>query len=137
MAPAAATPLATPAHADVGITLDVNDLDRSCRFYALALGFDVAAAARAGQIYEERVLRSPLVPHLALSLRAAFGKRATGGGPGSLLTLSLAVADAPAHAARLGNTVRWIGTAPGQPQTPGRYRFADPDGYHIELVSRS
>ncbi len=123
--------------ADVGVALDVNDLDRSCRFYALALGFEVVGGRRAGLILEERVLRSPLVPGLALTLRAAFGKRATGGGPGSLLGLTVAVPDAPAHAARLGDTVRWIGTAPGQPEAPGRYRFVDPDGYQIELVSRA
>lgn len=119
---------------DVGLTLDVNDLARSCDFYARVLGFEVVQVKRAGLIYEERLLRSPTVPRLSLTLRAAFGKRATGGGPGSILTISLAVPRRSELVGRLGATVKWIGPAPGQTDASPNPRFADPDGYQIELV---
>ncbi len=131
---AAATSTTAVAHAPIGIALDVNDLGRSCAFYAGTLGFEVVSTIRPGLIYESRTLRSPLVPQLDLTLRAAFGKRATGGGPGSLLAIRLRVGDAAALVERLGPLVRWIGAAPAAGGAAGVLRFADPDGYHIEIV---
>lgn len=132
----AATPSLAPTgiRTEVGLTIDVNDLERSCRFYAATLGFEVTSIKRPGLIYEERALRSPLCPSLTLTLRAAFGKRSTGGGPGSLLTISLTVPDRATLIGRLGTTVRWIGAAPGHADACPNPHFADPDGYQIELV---
>ncbi|MFN0012515.1 MAG: VOC family protein [Phycisphaerales bacterium] len=137
---ATATSPAAVAHAPLGIALDVNDLERSCTFYKAILGFEVVATTRSGLIYESRTLRSPLVPHLDLILRGAFGKRATGGGPGSLLAITLRVSDPASMVERLTPLVKWIGAAPGAEAKGGEcvparaLRFADPDGYHIELV---
>lgn len=118
----------------VAITLDVNDLPRACAFYAKALDFEPVAVDRPGLIYEVRSLRSPLCPNLELRLRAAFGKRATGGGPGSLLLLTIRVDDLPASLARLADVVPWVGSKPAAPYTQDRATFADPDGYQIQLV---
>ena len=133
-APSTTSPSTRLQNTCVAITLDVNELQRSCAFYARVLAFETVATERAGLIYEVRSLRSPLCPNIELRLRAAFGKRATGGGPGSLLLLTIRVDDLPASLARLADGVPWVGAKPAEPFTQDRATFADPDGYQIQLV---
>jgi len=114
----------------------VQDLERSCAFYAAALGFAVVETARAGMFLERRWLISPRVPGLRLSLRAAFGKRVTGSQPGALLSIDLPVtgwAEAVgAMTAALGEQARWIAKAPGPDDRAAQ--MLDPDGYVLELI---
>lgn len=123
-----------PPAPPIAISLDVSDLEASCRFYQELLGYTVIATERAGLIYEQRTLRSPRVPALELRLRAAFGKRPIGSTPGSLLRLSVRVADIRAALGGLSSPVRWVGPAPAGDGVLAAALLADPDGYVIEFV---
>lgn len=117
--------------APIRLAMDVSDLDASTAFYRDLFGFEVQSTDRAGMIYESRVLHSPRFPALDLQLRAGFGRRVTGTGPGGVLRISLQVPDLNQEIARLQGRARWI----GEPPKPGDslVRFADPDAYIIEL----
>lgn len=115
----------------VRLAMDVSNLDASAAFYRDLLGFDVVCSQRPGLIYETRLTRSHRFPALELELRAGFGKRVGGSGPGGVLRFGFQVPDLPAAVAQLTGKVRWIGEAP--PPDAQAVRFADPDGYVIEL----
>jgi catechol 2,3-dioxygenase-like lactoylglutathione lyase family enzyme len=119
----------------VGLSLDVQDLERSCEFYGRLLGFVVVDTYRAGMLLERRTLRSGLLPSVQLTLRGAFGKRVTGSQPGSVLSMDLAVSDWPAGAVALGERLAggavWVGKAPGPDDASGQ--LLDPDGYVVQL----
>jgi catechol 2,3-dioxygenase-like lactoylglutathione lyase family enzyme len=115
----------------VVVGLDVNNLEASCAFYRAGLGFEVAGVTRGGMIYETRTLVSGRWPWLALELRAAFGKRAVGSGPGGLLSIGLKVEAPGALLPGLLGVARWIGPVPEAGCE--RLRFCDPDGYVIEI----
>ncbi|MGD9689349.1 MAG: VOC family protein [Phycisphaerales bacterium] len=131
---ASAEPAAS--NAQVIIALDVADLDASSAFYGEVLGFTLESTERAGLIFESRTFASKDHPALRLRLRAAFGRRPIGSS-GGMLSLSLRVPLQALHArvAHLLPRVRWIGTPPASPPEGNRVRFADPDGYIIELFA--
>lgn len=119
----------------VGVSLDVQDLDRSCEFYGRAFGFAVVDTFRGGMLMERRTLRSHCLPAVQLTLRAAFGKRVTGSQPGAMLSMDFAVSDWPggiaALTASLGPAARWVGKVPGAEDQSGQ--LLDPDGYVLQL----
>jgi len=115
----------------VRIAMDVSDLDASTTFYRDILGFNLVSSDRPGLIYETRLTRSDRFPALELELRAGFGKRIGGSGPGGVLRFGFQVPDLNAAVAQLTGKVRWIGEPPAADATA--VRFADPDGYVIEL----
>lgn len=127
----------TTAPADIGISLDVSDIDASCAFYDALLGFRTVSSERAGLIYERRHLRSAQLPSLELQLRAAFGKRPIGSTPGSMLAITLRVTDVRVALGSLAahRPIRWVGPAPAAEGPLAHATIADPDGYVLELVA--
>jgi catechol 2,3-dioxygenase-like lactoylglutathione lyase family enzyme len=122
----------------VRLTLDVQNLDRSCQFYKHLLGLEVKAVQRAGMIHEHRTLESPGLPGVELVIRSAFGRRVTGSGPGGLLSIGLPVRSLPEviRAAAAMGASKWVGENPeANPDAPREMvQLADPDGYILEIM---
>jgi len=131
----APTPLALSNSVQTVITLDVQDLARSCAFYQAALDYSVIATERAGMLLEARILTSTRFPAVALRLRAAFGKRVGGSQPGGLMKLSFSDSLDPERLAYLPTLVHFITSPALEGQQPHAVAFNDPDGYFIELCS--
>lgn len=118
------------------VAFDVNDLDRSVEFYGRTLGFVVINVRRQGLLLESRELVSDRYPGLGLHLRQQFGIRVGGTRPGHILRMSLHTTDLRASVAALHGQVRWIGHDPTVEESGTSVRFADPDGYELELFTQ-
>jgi catechol 2,3-dioxygenase-like lactoylglutathione lyase family enzyme len=118
------------------LTLDVEQLDRSAKFYADMFGFAELASERAGRRLECRLLQSPRIPGLALRLRQTLGKRILATQPGTVSRISLPwptldadVATTFAALVRVAEPLLVDGKAVSM-------ITRDPDGYTIELFTQ-
>lgn len=120
------------AEPPVIIAMDVADLDRSCAFYARALGMSVVTVERAGLIFESRVVAGGSLPGIGFHLRKQFGIRVSACHPGTVLRLSFKVASlAKILPALRAAEPKWLGPAPAD--SARHVHFVDPDGYELEL----
>ncbi len=118
------------------VTFDVTNLDKTCDFYRMLGGFEVASTTRAGEIFETRELASPEFPGVRFIARASFGKRAVGTSPGTVTSIGLPVSDLPAAIRRLSaGHARWVGPSPDETpdKVPQSVAVVDPDAYQIVL----
>lgn len=118
------------------LTMDVEQLDRSAKFYADMFGFAELASERSGRRLECRLLQSPQINGIVIRLRQTLGKRIMATQPGTVCRISLPwpTLDADltttfADLVRLAEPITVDGKAVSM-------ITRDPDGYTIELFTQ-
>jgi len=118
------------------LTLDVEELDRSVKFYSDMFGFTELAKERAGRRLECRLLQSSRIPGIVLRLRRTLGKRIMATQPGSVSRISLPW---PTLDADVATTFASLVRVAEPSMVEGKavsITIRDPDGYVIELFTQ-
>ncbi len=118
------------------LTLDVEELDRSVKFYSEMFGFAEFAGERTGRRLECRLLRSPRINGIVLRLRQTLGKRIMATQPGAVSRISLPW---PTLDADVGTTFESMVRVAEPVMVDGKavsMITRDPDGYVLELFTQ-
>lgn len=117
----------------VRISLDVQNLDESCAYWARLLGFRVVEIDRAGTLTESRDLECPEFPGVRMQFKSCWPRPVVGTALGSLRGLGFAVRDLPALVREFGEGLVWIQPPPADGSAYTRVIARDPNGYALEL----